>query len=137
MAKIQIHKPKIKIPKNIKESRLSDSKVNTAVEMVNASEEALWEKNPVEALKYERLERRKRMNWLARFTLSLIAMLTFLILLYLLFFSDLKDGHRDLINILVGAYVGVLAKSSDYWFKDKDDAEDKESQQLHDSNNGN
>ena len=137
MAKIQIHKPKIKIPKNIKESRLSDSKVNTAVEMINASEEALWEKNPVEALKYERLERRKRMNWLARFTLSLIAMLTFLILLYLLFFSDLKDGHRDLINILVGAYVGVLAKSSDYWFKDKDDAEDKESQQLHDSNNGN
>ncbi len=111
--------------------------MNTAVEMVNASEEALWEKNPVEALKYERLERRKRMNWLARFTLSLIAMLTFLILLYLLFFSDLKDGHRDLINILVGAYVGVLAKSSDYWFKDKDDAEDKESQQLHDSNNGN
>ena len=57
---------------------------------------------------------------------------SFLILLYLLFFSDLKDGHRDLINILVGAYVGVLAKSTDYWFKDKDDAEDKESQQLHD-----
>ena len=54
-------------------------------------------------------------------------------LLYLLFFSDLKDGHRDLINILVGAYVGVLAKSTDYWFKDKDDAEDKESQQLHNS----
>ena len=58
-------------------------------------------------------------------------------LLYLLFFSDLKDGHRDLINILVGAYVGVLAKSTDYWFKDKDDAEDKESQQLHAANGGN
>ena len=137
MAKIQIHKPKIKIPKNIKESRLSDSKVNTAVEMVNASEEALWEKNPVEALKYERLERRKRMNWLARFTLSLIAMGTFLVLLWLLFFTDLKDAHRDLINILVGAYVGVLAKSTDYWFKDKDDAEDKETQQLHAANGGN
>ena len=131
MAKIQIHKPKIQIPKQIKKSRQSDSKVNTAKEMINASEEALWGKNPVEALKFERIEMRKKMNWVARFSLSLITSGTFLILLYLLFFSDLKDGHRDLINILVGAYVGVLAKSTDYWFKDKDDAEDKESQQLH------
>ena len=134
MAKIQIHKPKIQIPKNIKKSRQGDGKVNTAVEMINASEEALWGKNPVEALKFERIESRKRMNWVARFTLSLIAMCTFLVLLWLLFFSDLKDGHRDLVNILVGAYVGVLAKSTDYWFKDKDDAEDKESQQLHNNN---
>ena len=134
MAKIQIHKPKIQIPKNIKsvkKTRHNDDKVNTAIEMINASEEALRGKDPVEALKFERIEMRKKMNWVARFSLSLIAMGTFLILLYLLFFSDLKDGHRDLINILVGAYVGVLAKSTDYWFKDKDDAEDKESQQLH------
>ena len=137
MAKIQIHKPKIRIPKNIKKSRQTDSKVNTAKEMINASEEALWGKDPVEALKFERIETRKKMNWVARFTLSLITSGTFLILLYLLFFSDLKDGHRDLINILVGAYVGVLAKSTDYWFKDKDDAEDKESQQLHAANGGN
>ena len=136
MAKIQIHKPKISIPKNIKKARLSDKKVNTAKEMINASEEALWGKDPVEALKFERIESRKKMNWMARFTLSLITAGTFLILLYLLFFSDLKDGHRDLINILVGAYVGVLAKSTDYWFKDKDDAEDKESQQLHAANGG-
>ena len=134
MAKIQIHKPKIQIPKNIKKTRFKDGKVNTAVEMINASEEALWGKNPVEALKFERIETRKKMNWIARFTLSLITSGTFLVLLYLLFFSDLKDGHRDLINILVGAYVGVLAKSTDYWFKDKDDAEDKESQQLHNNN---
>ena len=134
MAKIQIHKPKIQIPKHIKKSRQTDSKVNTAKEMINASEEALWGKDPVEALKFERIETRKKMNWVARFTLSLITSGTFLILLYLLFFSDLKDGHRDLINILVGAYVGVLAKSTDYWFKDKDDAEDKESQQLHNNN---
>ena len=127
MAKIQI--PKFK---DLKKARQNDKKVNTAVEMVNASEEALWEKNPVEALKYERIETRKKMNWIARFTLSLITAGTFLVLLYLLFFSDLKDGHRDLINILVGASVGVLAKSTDYWFKDKEDAEDKESQQLHD-----
>ena len=133
MAKIQIHKPKIKIPKNIKKLRLNDNKLNTAVEMINASEEALWKNDPMEALKFERIETRKKMNWIARFTLSIITSGTFLILLYLLFFSDLKDGHRDLINILVGAYVGVLAKSTDYWFKDKDDAEDKESQQLHNS----
>ena len=131
MAKIQIHKPKIQIPKKIKKSRQGDGKVNTAVEMINASEEALWGKDPVEALKFERIETRKKMNWIARFSLSLITAGTFLVLLYLLFFSDLKDGHRDLINILVGAYVGVLAKSTDYWFKDKEDAEDKESQQLH------
>ena len=39
----------IKIPKNLKkvrEERKDDGKVNTSVEMVNASEEALWEKNP-------------------------------------------------------------------------------------------
>ena len=124
----------IKIPKNLKsarEDRKDDGKVNTSVEMVNASEEALWEKNPVEALKYERIETRKKMNWMARFTLSVIISCTFLILLYLLFFTTLIDEHRDLVNILVGAYVAVLAKSTDYWFKDKEDAEDKESQQLH------
>ncbi len=123
----------IKIPANLKSTRKKrqgDGKVNTAVEMIDASEETLWERNPVEALKYERIETRKKMNWTARFSLSLITSLTFLILLYLLFFTDLKDGHRDLINILVGAYVGVLAKSTDYWFKDKEDAEDKESAAL-------
>ena len=123
----------IKIPANLKSTRKKrqgDGKVNTAVEMIDASEETLWEKNPLEALKYERIETRKKMNWMARFTLSLIISLTFLILLYLLFFTELKDGHRDLINILVGAYVGVLAKSTDYWFKDKEDAEDKESAAL-------
>ena len=47
----------IKIPghlKNSRKDRHDDGKVNTSVEMVNASEEALWEKNPVEALKFER-----------------------------------------------------------------------------------
>ena len=116
--------------KKARQDRASDGKVNTTDEMVIASEEALWEKNPVEALKHERVETRKKMNWMARFTLSLITSGTFLILLYLLFFTTLVDEHRDLINILVGAYVGVLAKSTDYWFKDKEDAEDKESAAL-------
>ena len=76
----------IKIPANLKSTRKKrqgDGKVNTAVEMIDASEETLWEKNPVEALKYERIETRKKMNWMARFSLSLITSLTFLILLYL------------------------------------------------------
>ncbi len=130
----------IKIPKHLKNARKDrqgDGKVNTSVEMVDASEEALWEKNPVEALKYERIETRKKMNWMARFTLSVIISCTFLILLYLLFFSTLITEHRDLVNILVGAYVAVLAKSTDYWFKDKEDAEDIESKQLHNSNGDN
>ena len=129
----------IKIPghlKGAKKNREGDGKVNTSDEMIDASEEALWEKNPVEALKYERIETRKKMNWMARFTLSLIIASTFLILLYLLFFSTLVDEHRDLVNILVGAYVAVLAKSTDYWFKDKEDAEDAESKLLHNNSNG-
>ena len=129
----------IKIPANLKSTRKKrqgDGKVNTAVEMIDASEETLWEKNPVEALKYDRIETRKKMNWMARFTLSLIISSTFLILLYLLFFSTLVDEHRDLVNILVGAYVAVLAKSTDYWFKDKEDAEDVESKLLHNNSNG-
>jgi len=129
----------IKIPKHLKNARKKredDDKVNTSVEMIDASEEALWEKNPMEALRYERIETRKKMNWVARFTLSLIISSTFLIMLYLLFFSTLVDEHRDLVNILTGAYVAVLAKSTDYWFKDKEDAEDAESKLLHNSNNG-
>ena len=128
----------IKIPKHLKNARKKredDDKINTSVEMVDASEEALWEKNPMEALRYERIETRKKMNWVARFTLSLIISSTFLIMLYLLFFSTLVDEHRDLVNILTGAYVAVLAKSTDYWFKDKEDAEDTESKLLHNSNN--
>ena len=119
----------------IKEERAADDKVNTPMELIDHAEEALWEKDPVGALKYERREHRKKLNWWARFILSLIVAFTFLILIYLLFLGDLKDGHRDLVNILVGAYVAVLAKSTDYWFKDKEDSEDKESQLLHENGN--
>ncbi len=72
------------------------------------------------------IERRKVKNYWARITLSWGVVLTFLILVWLLFFATLPDESRDLINILVGAYVAVLAKSTDYWFKEKDDPEHKE-----------
>ena len=82
------------------------------------------------------IERRKVKNWWARITLSWAIVGTFLILIYLLFFTEsTDDNHMQLINILVGAYVAVLAKSTDYWFKEKDDPEHKESQDL--ANNGN
>ena len=124
----------INIPKNLmkdaRKNRASDGKVNTTDEMVIASEEALWEKNPVEALKYEKVETRKRLNWWARFGITLIIVCTFLFLVWLLFYGTLPADSRDLINIMVGAYVAVLVKATDYWFKDKDDAENQETRDI-------
>ena len=116
--------------KDARKARAGDGKVNTSSEMIIASEEALWEKNPVEALKYEKVETRKRLNWWARFSLSLIIVFSFLFLVWLLFFGALPAESRDLINIMVGAYVAVLAKATDYWFKDKDDPEQKETADI-------
>ena len=72
------------------------------------------------------LENRKLLNFWARFTISCANAITFLVLLYLLFFAEVKETSRDLVNILVGAYVAVLAKSTDYWFREKKDAEHEE-----------
>ena len=72
------------------------------------------------------VENRMLLNFWARFTISLANALTFLVLLWLLFFAEVQETSRDLVNILVGAYVAVLAKSTDYWFKDKRDAEHEE-----------
>ena len=79
----------------------------------------------------ESIEVRKRRAQWSRISLSWAIVGTFLILIYLLFFTEsTDDNHMQLINILVGAYVAVLAKSTDYWFKEKDDPEHKESQDL-------
>ena len=115
--------------------RLGDGKINTSSEMIEDQEEKLWESNPMEALRYEKIETRKKLNWWARFTLSMIIVMTFLFLIWLLFFGTLPAESRDLINIMVGAYVAVLAKSTDYWFKDKDDPEHKEGEALGSTNN--
>ena len=72
------------------------------------------------------VENRKLLNFWARFTISVANALTFIILLWVLFFAEVQETSRDLVNILVGAYVAVLAKSTDYWFKDKRDAEHEE-----------
>ena len=115
--------------------RLGDGKINNGIELINAEEEKLWETNPMEALKYEKIETRKKLNWWARFTLSLIIVTTFLFLIWLLFYGALPQESRDLVNIMVGAYVAVLAKATDYWFKDKDDPEQKESENITNGNN--
>ena len=122
--------------KKIKQ-RLGDGKINTSFEMIHEQEEKLWETNPMEALRYEKIETRKKLNWWARFTLSMIIVMTFLFLIWLLFYGELPTASRDLINIMVGAYVAVLAKATDYWFKDKDDPEQKEGEAVGNTNNNN
>ena len=122
--------------KKIKQ-RLGDGKINTSFEMIEDQEEKLWETNPMEALRYEKIETRKKLNWWARFSLSMIIVFTFLFLIWLLFFGALPAESRDLINIMVGAYVAVLAKATDYWFKDKDDPEQKEGEAVGNTNNNN
>ena len=80
------------------------------------------------------IEKRKRWNFLARFTLSGVVFLIFFVLLYVLFYGELvTDTYRDIVNILIGTYVAVLTKTADYWFKEKDDPEHKETEAL---NNG-
>ena len=117
--------------------RLGDGKINTSLEMIDEQEEKLWETNPMEALRYEKIETRKKLNWWARFSLSMIIVFTFLFLIWLLFFGALPAESRDLINIMVGAYVAVLAKATDYWFKDKDDPEQKEGEAVGNGNTNN
>ena len=75
------------------------------------------------------VENRKLLNFWARFIISVANAVTFLAVLWLLFYSEVKDTSRDLVNILIGAYVAVLAKSTDYWFKDKRDAEHDEEEE--------
>ena len=117
-----------------KKDRLGDGKINTGIEMIEDQEEKLWEQNPMEALRYEKIETRKKLNWMARYVLSMIIVLTYLFLIWLLFYGALPQESRDLVNIMVGAYVAVLAKATDYWFKDKDDPEQKEGESVGNGN---
>ena len=120
--------------KKIYKKRLGDGKINTSEEMIEEQENKLWENNPMEALRYEKIETRKKLNWWSRFSLSLIIVLTFLFLIWLLFYGSLPPESRDLVNIMVGAYVAVLSKATDYWFKDKDDPEQKEGEAIKNMN---
>ena len=60
------------------------------------------------------IERRKKLNFWARFALSLVVFGAFFVLLYLLFFQEVGETYRDIVNILIGTYVAVLTKTADY-----------------------
>ena len=83
------------------------------------------------------IESRKKLNFWARFILSLVVFGAFFVLLYLLFFGTVGETYRDIVNILVGTFVAVLTKTADYWFKDKDDPEQKEGEAVGNTNNNN
>ena len=87
--------------------------------------------------KTEQLEKRKQRNWFARYSITIIIVITFLLLVGLLFFQLVPQDSRDLLNILLGAYVAVLAKSTDYWFKEKEDPEIAEGRAINEDDNGN
>ena len=72
------------------------------------------------------VENRKLLNFWARYTFAVANAFTFLVLLWLLFFAEVKETSRDLGNILVGTYVAVLVKITDYFFREKKDAEHEE-----------
>ena len=76
------------------------------------------------------IEKRKKWNFTARFIISGVIFSIFFVLLYVLFFQEVSDKYRDIINILIGTYVAVLTKTVDYWFKEKDDPEHRESENL-------
>ena len=77
------------------------------------------------------IEKRKLKNFYARFFLSGVVFFVFFVLLYVLFYGELvTDTYRDIINILIGTYVAVLTKTVDYWFKEKDDPEHRETEAL-------
>ena len=81
------------------------------------------------------IENRKKLNFWARFALSLVVFGAFFVLLYLLFFQEVSETYRDIVNILVGTFVAILTKTADYWFKDKDDPEQKEGEAVGNGNN--
>ena len=77
------------------------------------------------------IEKRKRMRFYARFSLSGVVFLAFFTLLYVLFYGELvTDTYRDIVNILIGTYVAALMKVVNYWFTEKDDSEHQESAAL-------
>jgi len=66
------------------------------------------------------LENRKLLHFWARFIISIAQAITFCVLILLLFYSEIPQASRDLVNILIGAFVGGLNSSLSYFFKTSD-----------------
>ena len=71
------------------------------------------------------LENRKLLHFWARFIISVAQSITFCVLILLLFYSEIPQASRDLVNILIGAFVGSLTSSLSYFFKASDLDRDK------------
>lgn len=74
---------------------------------------------PVDLIVHEaELEASQRTRqFAARVTMSLLTMGIFIILVTILFFFQISDSFRDLLNILVGGFLATFTKISDFWFK--------------------
>ena len=66
----------------------NDGTIDSVEEMVQYEEKKLWEQNPMEALNHNNVEKRKKMNWYARFVLSLIIVTTFIFLVWFKIFHN-------------------------------------------------
>ena len=74
-------------------------------------------------------ENRKLLNFWARFLITIANAITFMLLIFLLFYVDgdkLGEKNSSLINIMIGMYVATQVKIIDYWFREKKDAEHDE-----------
>ena len=111
------------------QGRIGDGIIDTPEEILEHSEQQIWKDSPMQAFSIEKVEKRKVMNFYARTFFTTTVLGVFIFLIWLLFFTDLKSDSRDLVNILLGTFVAVLTKTMDYWFKDKDDPESKETDQ--------
>jgi len=66
------------------------------------------------------LENRKLLFFWARFIISIAQSITFILLILMLFWSEIPQASRDLVNIMIGAFVGGLNSSLSYFFKTSD-----------------
>jgi len=55
-------------------------------------------------------------DWM-QYSISLLVLGTFIWILWMLFTGELDDGFRDLLNIIVGAFLASYSKVTDFWFK--------------------
>ena len=66
------------------------------------------------------LENRKLLFFWARFLISIAQSITFICLVALLFFAEIPQASRDLVNIMIGAFVAGLNSSLSYFLKTSD-----------------
>ena len=57
-------------------------------------------------------------DWM-QFTITVLQFVLFGGILWLLFHPvlELKEQHRDLLNIILGTFIATFGKSIDFWFK--------------------